>query len=94
MSAEFDCDEANLSHIAAHEVSAEEAEQVLNNDPLELDVQHVQGEERFPAVGVTNNGRFLVVIVTERNQKVRVVTAYPADNRVIAIYLKSRFERL
>jgi uncharacterized protein len=33
----FDWDEYNLSHIARHGVTAEEAEEAVMNDPLEMD---------------------------------------------------------
>ena len=35
----FDWDEANIEHIARHNVMPEEAEQVLGHDPLELEPQ-------------------------------------------------------
>ena len=43
---EFDWDEANSAHIAAHGVSCDEAEQVLRGDPFDLDYQSGT-EERF-----------------------------------------------
>ena len=36
---EFDWDEANVSHVARHKVSPEEAEQVILNDPVDLRVE-------------------------------------------------------
>ena len=40
---EFDWDDANMSHIAEHGVTPEEAVQVLENDPVDLDYQLVEG---------------------------------------------------
>jgi hypothetical protein len=34
---EFDWDDGNKKHLATHEVTPAEFEQVLNNDPLDLD---------------------------------------------------------
>lgn len=87
----FDWDEANIDHIARHGVMPEEAQQVLENEPLELEPQFVNGEERFPTVGVTNAGRWLVIVVAEREGKARVVTAYPADSRLVALYVRERW---
>ena len=87
---EFDWDAANLSHIAGHGVTPEDAADVLNNDPVELDYQVVEGEERWVAVGVTNRGRFLVVVWTIRGSTIRVVTAFDADKRYQRAYLAQR----
>ena len=87
---EFDWDPANLSHIAEHGVTPNEAIQVLENDPVDLDYQVVEGEGRWVAVGVTNRGRFLVVVLTIRRSKVRVVTAFDADKRYQKVYLEQR----
>lgn len=63
---EFDWDEANISHIARHEVTPEEAEQAILNNALDLDAETVNGEERFLSIGITNRGRLLVIATTMR----------------------------
>lgn len=75
----FQWDEANLSHIAIHSVTRAEAEEVIYNNPLDLEVQSRNGEKRIRHLGATNRGRVLFVITTMRNDKVRVITAFPAD---------------
>jgi uncharacterized DUF497 family protein len=50
----------------------------MNNDPLDVDYDWVDNEERYRSVGVTNQVRLLSVIWTFRNDKVRAVTAFPA----------------
>jgi uncharacterized protein len=82
----FDWDDANRDHIARHQVSSEEAEQVIDNDPLDLDAQTFDGEERTPSIGRTDRGRFLVVITTLRDCRIRVVTAFPAPKSLIDLY--------
>jgi len=52
-----------------------EFEQVLNNDPIDLDYRLIDGEERYRSVGLTNGGRLLSVAWTVRNGKVRAITA-------------------
>ena len=77
----FVWDTANINHIAFHEISTEEAEQVINNDPLDIERQFRNGEERSVHLGETLTGRVLYVIVTLRGENLRVVTAFPADRQ-------------
>ena len=76
---EFDWDEGNTKHLAAHEVTPAEFEQVLNNDPLDLDYESIDNEERYRSVGLTSEGRLLSVVFTVRNGRLRAVTAFPAS---------------
>lgn len=75
----FEWDDENRAHIARHDVTPEEAEQVLLNDPIDGGTQDHEGEERFVEVGSTEALRILVVITTQRGELTRVVTAYPAS---------------
>ena len=79
-----------MSHIAEHGVTPEEVEQVIENDPVDLDYQVVEGEERWVAVGVTVRGRFLLVVWTIRGSAIRVVTAFDAGQRQQRVYLAQR----
>jgi hypothetical protein len=56
---EFDWDEANISHLARHSVLPEEAEQVILNDPVDVGMAIVEGEERCLNLGATVQGRVL-----------------------------------
>jgi uncharacterized DUF497 family protein len=76
---EFDWDDENKKHLAAHKVTPAEFEQLLNNDPLDLDYESIDNEERYRSVGLTSRGRLLSVAWTVRNSKVRAVTAFPAS---------------
>jgi uncharacterized DUF497 family protein len=51
----------------------------MNNDPLDLDCDVVNEEERYRAVELTNGGRFLLVAYTFRRDRIRAVTAFPAS---------------
>jgi uncharacterized DUF497 family protein len=84
----FVWDEANLSHIAEHGVSPAEAEQVVLNEPIDLELQTRGGEKRTLQVGETDAGRILVVVTTWRDGKVRVVTAFPAKKKIREFYEK------
>ena len=76
---EYEWDEENTKHLAAHQVTRAEFEQLLNNDPLDLQYQVIGHEERYRSVGVTKTGRVLSVVWTIRNGKVRAITAFPAS---------------
>jgi uncharacterized DUF497 family protein len=75
---EFDWDDGNKRHLAVHRVTPSEFEQVVNNEPLELDYESNDGEDRYRAVGLTSEGRLLTVVFTIRSSKVRGITAFPA----------------
>jgi uncharacterized DUF497 family protein len=76
---QFDWDEQNIGHLANHQISPAEAEQVILNRPVDLKSELRNGEERVPHVGETDAARILVVITTLVGKKVRVVTAWPAN---------------
>lgn len=86
----FEWDDANLGHIARHQVSLEEAEQVIENDPLDIEAETVEGEERITSVGCTDRGRFLVVVTTLPGRRIRVVTAFPAPKPLIDLYFTQK----
>lgn len=87
----FDWDSANIGHIAEHDVTPEETEQVILSDPLELDFdQDRNGEERWTYLGETDRGRILTVIITLRSEKMRVVTAFDAERQDKLLYLETK----
>ena len=82
----FDWDERNLSHLALHGIAPEEAEQVILNEPLDIESEIRNGECRQVHLGRTSTGRVLVVVTMDANQKTRVVTAWPAKKRLRAFW--------
>jgi serine/threonine-protein kinase len=60
-------------------VTPEGRVKVLVNGPILICSQDVEGEPRFVYYGETHLGRLLAVVVTERDDKIRVVTAYDLD---------------
>jgi len=68
---EFDWDEANIGHVARHSVLPEEAEQVILNDPVDVGMEIVEGEERYLNLGATVQGRVLLVVTTWREDRTR-----------------------
>jgi uncharacterized protein len=87
---EFDWDEANVGHVARHSVLPEEAEQVVLNDPVDLGMEIVEGEERYLNLGPTMLGRVLLVVTTWREGRVRIVTAFEPIKRLIQFYYQER----
>jgi len=88
----FDWDRGNLRKIRAHRIRVEEAEQVLLNDPIAIYEQAAGEEARFVYYGETDLGRLLAVIMTERADKIRVVTAYDLDAGQKRDYLDRRMK--
>lgn len=60
-----------------HKVSFEEAATVFG-DPLSLTIEdplHSDDEERFVIIGESNRRQLLVVVHTERSDKIRIISA-------------------
>jgi uncharacterized DUF497 family protein len=79
--ATFDWDDANAGHLANHDVTIAEFEQVIRNDPMLFDYDDVDGEERWTGVGATNGLRVLIVAFTTRGGRIRAVTGFNASKR-------------
>jgi uncharacterized protein len=82
----FDWDNANQRHVAEHGVTPSEAEEVIQNNPIDLEVQLRNGEERVLQLGETTAHRILVVVTTWRGRKIRVVTSFPASKQLRMFY--------
>jgi uncharacterized DUF497 family protein len=73
-------------------IKGEEAEEALKNEPIPIYRQEVAGQDRFVYYGETDAGRLLAVIVTERGDRLRVVTAYDLDAGQRRDYMARRLE--
>jgi uncharacterized protein len=82
----FDWDQANTGHIARHGVTPAEAEQVISGASLPIETEGRSGEERHTELGQTAAGRLLVVVWTWRRRRIRVVTAFPANQKWRALW--------
>ena len=88
----FDWDKQNASHLARHQISPSEAEQVILNRPLEIGTELRNREERIAHLGETDLGRVLMIVSTTlADGKIRIVTAWPAKER-LRRYFKSHKE--
>lgn len=85
----FQWDTGNLDkNWLKHRVSRLEIEQVFFNRPLlvTVDDPHSQQEQRFFALGRTELGRRLFVVVTVRRDLIRVVSARDMSRRERKVY--------
>jgi uncharacterized DUF497 family protein len=82
MSLAFEWDEKKAkTNLKKHGVSFEEAITVFG-DPFALtiyDPLHSEDEERFIALGESNRRRLLVVVFTERGDKIRIISSRVAS---------------
>ena len=86
---DFDWDEANRNHLARHDVTADEAEEAILGDPLDIEMQRAEGggEERLLHIGETAKDRILQLMTTWRGGKVRVISAWDAPRQLKLYYL-------
>jgi len=87
---DFDWDEGNAEKNEKHGVSRREIERIFLNRPLLVtpDPLHSQMEDRFAALGVTDEGRRLTVVFTLRDgrSKIRPISARPMNRKERAVY--------
>ena len=89
-SAVFDWDRNNLRKIRAHRIEPEEVQEALSSAPILIYEQDVQGEARYVYYCETASERLLAVVLVERDDKIRVVTAYDLDAGQKKDYLARR----
>ena len=80
----FEWDSAKaLSNFEKHGVTFDEASTAFE-DPLSMTVTdplHSEGEERFVLIGCSRRHRLLVVVHTDRGDRVRIISARPAARK-------------
>ncbi len=90
----FEWDDANILHLAEHDVSPEEAEEVILGDPFEMDYDKSElGEDRWSYLGETSQGKILQVVITMRGGRVRATTAFEPIRRFKQLYLAFKAEQ-
>ena len=85
----FDWDEGNKAkNWTKHKVLWQECEDVFFNDPLFIfpDIKHSEKEERYQALGHTNNKRLLFISFTIRKEKIRIISAREMSQKERKIY--------
>lgn len=86
----FDWDNGNARKNDKHGVTSAEAEQVFFNEPLLLveDTKHSHVEQRYHALGKTDEGRTLHITFTLRQtgERIRVISARDMHKKERTIY--------
>jgi uncharacterized protein len=85
----FEWDSHNADKIwFKHHVSLSECEQIFFNLPLVVadDLKHSEHENRFFALGQTDLDRFLFMVFTVRNNKIRVISARDMNRKERRVY--------
>ena len=86
----FDWDQNNLKKLRAHRITAEEVEQALAREPVLIYEQDADGEARYVYYGETERIRLIAIVLTERDNKIRAITAYDLDAGQKRDYLERR----
>ena len=75
-----------------HKVHFKEAEEIFLNKPLKTykDIGHSQTEDRYIALGITNQDRALNISFTIRNNSTRVISARDQSKKERKIYDKTK----
>jgi len=82
-------DQETVDHIANHEVSPEEVEQVLFND-YDIPIIMRGKENKYITYGETDSGRFLFVVWVSKYRKTRIVTARDMTRKEKQFYRKRK----
>ena len=86
----FEWDEANRRHLARHQVTPDEFEEAMSRDPIVLDYDNVDAEDRWMALGATASLRVVVLVFTIRHDRVRPVTAYKANRKLAGYFWRQK----
>ena len=84
-------DEKAISNLKKHGVSFEEGATIFN-DPLIAsisDPDHSKEEERYVSIGISVQGRLLVVVHTEREERIRLIGCRKATGTERKAYEKN-----
>ncbi|MGE0018042.1 MAG: BrnT family toxin [Draconibacterium sp.] len=71
-----------------HQVMQGECEQVFFNEPVVVfaDIKHSQVESRWFLLGKTDSERFLFVVFTIRENKIRIISARDMNKKEREVY--------
>jgi hypothetical protein len=79
-------------NLRLHDVSFEEAATVFD-DPMFIsvvDVEHSEDEERYITIGWSNRRRLLTVAHTDREKRIRLISARKATRREARFYAEAK----
>jgi len=82
----FDWDKHNGAHLARHEVTPQEVEEVFSRPSVIEKDEPANDEDRFLIHGTTARGRYLPVAFTERKDRIRPITAWDMTRKDRELY--------
>jgi uncharacterized DUF497 family protein len=87
VSFEWDAQKAK-NNLQKHQVDFEEASTIFDDPQFItfLDNEHSQSEERYITIGLSARNRILMVAHTERNEKIRIISARKATKNEEKFY--------
>jgi uncharacterized DUF497 family protein len=73
----------NRQNQKKHGVSFDEAQSVFFDDQARefFDPEHSEDEERFVLIGYSHRGRILVIVHTDRGDRIRIISARQATRK-------------
>ena len=80
------------ANVQKHDVTFAEASSVFN-DPIFitlLDDEHSENEERYITIGLSNKNRLIMVAHTERENRIRIISARKAMKNEEKFYQEKR----
>ncbi|MGH7884685.1 MAG: BrnT family toxin [Thermodesulfobacteriota bacterium] len=92
----FEWDEKKASsNLRKHEVSFKEVKTIFN-DPLSItipDPRHSGEEDRYVDIGLSAKGRVLVVVYTERQKNIRIISSRKATKTEHRNYEQKQYKK-
>jgi len=82
----FDWDSHNVGHVARHGVDPAEVEEAFGRAHVIAPAKEVSGENRWTLFGTSAARRYLAVVFTIREERVRCVTAHTMNERERKVY--------
>jgi uncharacterized DUF497 family protein len=89
---EFEWDDVKAeSNLKKHGVSFEEGATIFNDPKIAtvFDPDHSEDEDRYISIGTSIQGSLLVIIHTEREERIRLISCRKATNAERKAYEKS-----
>jgi uncharacterized protein len=85
-------DEKAVSNLKKHAVSFEEGVTIFNDPMIATisDPDHSKDEERYISIGISIEGRLLVVVHTDRNDRIRLISCRKATSAERKSYEKNQ----
>jgi len=83
-------DEKAIRNLEKHDTGFEEGTTIFNDPLIETmpDPDHSKEEERYVSIGISVQGRLLVVVHTEREERIRLISCRKATSAERRAYEK------